>query len=220
MRPRDEPNVDMQRIRAVTPLFQYFAVLHAPRSVPHLLKLCFAILAKMGAIPTFQIAAALLAQTAKDVATLKSAEEATHGGPVDAVADRNVALRVVRADMRQLKAVVQSQADADLEHAQAIIASSGMAVGKRPIRTKPFLAARYGKAPTEVELDAKAPKRRASYQWQMSTNQTTWIDLAGTVTASTTVTGLTPATIYYFRFRTLTVAGLSDWSPAISIIAH
>ena len=201
-------------------LYQYLAVLYAPRSVPHFLKLCNAIVAKMMGIATFQLAAALLAQTAKDLAALKLAEEATHHGPVGAAADRDVALRVVKADMRQLKGIVQSAADADVDHAQAIIESSGMSVAKRAIRSKPDLAARHGKVPTWVNLYAKAAKGKASYYWQMSTNGTTWSDLPDTLRAKTSVSGLTPATMYYFRFRSLTTPGLSDWSAPVSIIAH
>jgi hypothetical protein len=54
----------------------------------------------------------------------------------------------------------------------------------------------------------------------MSLDQKVWSDLPATVKASTLVSGLTPATIYYFRFRTLRAAGLSDWSIVVSLIAH
>jgi hypothetical protein len=43
---------------------------------------------------------------------------------------------------------------------------------------------------------------------------------APTLVASTSVDGLTPAKIYYFRFRTFTRDGFSAWSPAVSFIAH
>ena len=42
----------------------------------------------------------------------------------------------------------------------------------------------------------------------------------GAEPVSATVTGLTPATVYYFRFRTQTIDGLSEWSAPVSIIAH
>jgi len=54
----------------------------------------------------------------------------------------------------------------------------------------------------------------------MSTNQTTWLDLPETVVASTEVAGLTAATIYYFRLRTVGVDGISEWSAPVSFIAH
>jgi hypothetical protein len=69
-------------------------------------------------------------------------------------------------------------------------------------------------------LIARAIKGQGSYQWQMSSDQVNWLDLPPTVVASTAVAGLTPATISWFRFRTLTEAGYSAWSAPVSIIAH
>jgi len=122
--------------------------------------------------------------------------------------------------MRQLKAFTQGVADSDLLNAQALIESSGMNVARRTLRNKPELAAKLGKVTGAAGLYAKAVKGRASYQWEMSVDQKTWTDLPATVKASTSVSGLTPSTTYYFRFRTLTVAGLSDWSSVVSFIAH
>jgi hypothetical protein len=56
--------------------------------------------------------------------------------------------------------------------------------------------------------------------WQMSTDGKTWTALPPSVKASSVVTGLVPGTLYYFQVRTLTVAGLSEWSVIVSIIAH
>jgi hypothetical protein len=36
----------------------------------------------------------------------------------------------------------------------------------------------------------------------------------------TTITGLTPATTYYFRFRALIRKGMTDWSQTISLLVH
>lgn len=69
-------------------------------------------------------------------------------------------------------------------------------------------------------LDARALRRPVQYRWQMSTDQQAWTDLPESFNASTTVEGLTAATIYYFRLRTLTKKGASDWSAPVSIIAH
>jgi hypothetical protein len=115
---------------------------------------------------------------------------------------------------------VQGISDTNIADSQVIIESSGMSVMRRAARTKPDFAVKYGKAPSVVVLRARAVKTRAAYQWQMSTDQKTWLDLPSTVKATTTVTGLTPATIYAFRFRALTGDGLSDWSTIVSIIAH
>ena len=128
--------------------------------------------------------------------------------------------QTLRGDMRQLKSGVQVVADNNITHAQEIIESAGMYFMKRLKRAKTPIAVRYGGGLGLVELLAKAISGKGSYEWQMSSNQVDWMDLPPTVKASTSVSGLTPATIYYFRFRTLTVTGYSDWSIAISYIAH
>jgi len=54
--------------------------------------------------------------------------------------------------------------------------------------------------------------RTATYQWQRSTDGIEWIDLADTNEASAVVAGLSPGTLYFFRYRTLLRNVLSDWS--------
>jgi hypothetical protein len=142
-------------------------------------------------------------------------------GPKGSVQNRNVALGRLRSDMRQLKASVQGAGDTNSERAAAIIESAGFKVSKRAPRNKPPIAARYGKVPGVVNVIAKAAARKATYYWSMSSDgQKSWADLPATMVCKTTVTGLTATTIYYFRVRTLTTAGLSDWSMVASIIAH
>ncbi len=201
-------------------VYHYIAALYAARQVPQYLKQCQAIVAKVSANPIFAGSPISPAQVTADLEALAAAELGTQQGLPGAAAERNAKRMIVRSDMRQLKGHVQSVADANLADAMVIIESAGMSVAKKMVRTKAALSARYGKVPTTSLLSAKAAKGRVSYQWQRSVDQVTWIDLPATMHASTLVTGLTPATIYYFRFRTLTSAGLSDWSAAVSFIAH
>ncbi len=202
-------------------VYRYLAALYAARQVPQYLKQCQSIVAKIGENPIFASAPLSQAQLTTNLEALAAAEVDAHQGLPGAAAVRNAKLMIVRSDMRQLKGYVQGVADANLADAMVIIESAGMSVAKKGVRTKSALTARHGKVPTTSLLYAKADKKkRVSYQWQRSVDQVTWIDLAATVHASTLVTGLTPATIYYFRFRTLTSAGLSEWSAAVSFIAH
>ena len=78
--------------------------------------------------------------------------------------------------------------------AEAVITGSGFSVRKEGKRNKETLAASYGLASGDVELDARAVAPGASYYWQWSTNMKDWVSLPETKQASTTVTGLTPAT--------------------------
>ncbi len=199
-------------------VYRFYAALHATRKIAGYGTQCQSVINKMGAVAKLQTP--LLAQATTDLGLFTTAEELAHKGSPAQTADRNTKLRVLQADMRQLRAVVQAAADADPLNAAALIEASGMTVGRRAVRIKPELAAKLGKVTTTANLFARAAKGRASYQWQMSVDQKTWGDLAGTVKASSPVSGLTPGTIYYFRFRTLTAAGLSDWSFVVSLIAH
>jgi hypothetical protein len=104
--------------------------------------------------------------------------------------------------------------------AEAVITGSGFSVRKGYTRNKDTLAAKYGLASGDVKLDAKAVSPDASYYWQWSTDMKNWASLPETKKASTTITGLTPATTYYFRFRALTRKGMTDWSQFISLLVH
>jgi hypothetical protein len=104
--------------------------------------------------------------------------------------------------------------------AEAVITGSGFSVRKHFTRNKDTLAAKYGLPSGDVKLDAKAVSPDASYYWQWSTDMKNWVSLPETKKASTTVTGLTPATTHYFRFRALTRKGMSDWSQIVSLLVH
>lgn len=54
----------------------------------------------------------------------------------------------------------------------------------------------------------------------MSTDQATWTDLPESFITKSTVEGLTPATLYSFRLKTVTRKGPSEWSQPITILAH
>jgi hypothetical protein len=71
-----------------------------------------------------------------------------------------------------------------------------------------------------VVLDAKALPQPVQYRWQMSTDQATWTDLPESFITKSTVEGLTPATLYSFRLKTVTRKGPSEWSQPVTILAH
>jgi hypothetical protein len=200
---------------------RYFAALNLAAPIPLYVKGTRVIVAKMTNNPDLPNPSPTLVQATADIDALDLADQATLKGPKGSAADRDAKLLVVRADMRMLKAFVQGAADAHLPRSKVIIEGAGMIAVALGGRFKPDLAAKYGAIPTVVDLYARAAKVPVAYEWQMSVDQQkTWVDLPATVRAQTTVTGLTPATIYAFRFRTLTAAGLSDWSMVVTIIAH
>jgi len=154
------------------------------------------------------------------IADFRGACTTAKGGGKGAADTRNYKRGLLRSDMRQAKESVQAAADASPEKAAAIINGAGFTVSKKAPRVKAPIRVRYGKVPGVLIIEAKAVGRKASYYWQMSTDQAKWSDLPTTMVATASVQGLTPATIYYFRVRTLTTAGLSEWSMVASIIAH
>ena len=87
-------------------------------------------------------------------------------------------------------------------------------------RTKLPFAVDYGGLMGTALLVALAVARDATYFWEMSSDQKVWVDLPSTMKAKTTATGLTPATVYYFRFRAQTRKAMGDWSTVVSYIAR
>jgi len=201
-------------------IYHYFAAILAPRSVPHYIKTCGNILTKMSGDATYGSPPVAYTQVEDDLDALLTSEQATRNGPRGAAADRDAKLKVMRAHMRLLKAFVQSLADADVARSQVLIEGSGMSVARKAVRTKPDFEARAGHTPATVDLACRAVKaRRVTYFWQMSKNQVDWADLPETLRAKASVSGLTTGTTYFFRFRTLTHAGLSAWSAVVTIVA-
>ena len=200
--------------------YRFIAAMLAPKPIPSYLESCRFVVTKMTGNPSFLNPMPPLPVVTTHLDDLELAQKAAHKGPKGAAKVRNTKLSIVRSDMRQLRAGVQAAADGDLANAQAIIEGGGMNVGKKRVRAKQNLAAKHGTISGLVYLTCKAFKSQGSYDWQMSTDQKTWTDLPGTHKASTLVTGLASATLYWFRYRTLNKAGTSDWSMAVSIIAH
>jgi hypothetical protein len=125
------------------------------------------------------------------------------------------ALNHVRND---IDAIAQKQPP---DQGKATIESAGLKAKKIAVRVKPPLAAKYGGVSGVVVLVALAVAKGAMYFWQVSTDQAHWTDCPSSNTKSmTTLVGLTPGTLYYFRFRAQTRKGMGDWSPSVSLIAH
>jgi hypothetical protein len=123
--------------------------------------------------------------------------------------------------LNQLKADVQTVARKQPpDVGKETIASVGFRVKKVATRTKLPFAVDYGGLMGTALLVALAVARDATYFWEMSSDQKVWVDLPSTMKAKTTATGLTPATVYYFRFRAQTRKAMGDWSTVVSYIAR
>jgi hypothetical protein len=188
-------------------------------SIPHLVVQYSGILTKMSGDAAYASPPIAYATVQQHVADLAHAQATIR---LNGAASRDAKLALVRSDMRQLKAFVQSLADADIANGKVLIEGAGLTATLPGGYSKPNLRLAHGAVPGRVHAYAKAVGKRASYHWQMGLGAVpaSWTDLPETIAASTTIDGLTPATIVSVRFRTLTRDGLSDWSMPACIIVH
>jgi hypothetical protein len=132
--------------------------------------------------------------------------------------ERDAKLRVVISDLQSLRLYVQHIADAHIADGPAIIEGAGMSVKRVGHRNKPILDAQQGPVSGSVRLYAKAMRNRAFYDWEYSPDGVNWLSVPSTLTASTDIAGLTPATTWFFRFRRSTKAGTGDWSDPVRLL--
>jgi hypothetical protein len=160
-----------------------------------------------------------LATFQADIAALVAAEAAVLSRTKGAVETRNAKLAVVKTDLDNLKAYVQTVANAaPPANAEEVIESAGMTVKKVTSRDKAVLAVSQGPVSGSVAIVAKAAASEAAYDWQYSTDQKTWTALPMTMQAKTSATGLTAGTLYYFRVQALTRSGEQDFTQVVSFM--
>ncbi len=153
------------------------------------------------------------------VTALDEAETAVGSGKAKTT-KRNVARRALILCLSHTKDHVQGVAEQQLSVADAVavITSAGMFVKKATKPSKAELSARQGAISGDVQLIARAVADTAAYYWQWSTDQQTWTRAADTLTARTTISGLTAGTRVFFRFHALTRNGVTAWSQVVSLL--
>jgi hypothetical protein len=162
-----------------------------------------------------------LAALSAAVSELQAAETVALTKATGAVAARNDKRAVVVSLLQQLRGYVQAIADATPENGATIIQSAGIAVRKIPTRPPRVFAAKQGTVSGSAKLTATVAARRASYDWEYSTDGgKTWVSAPSSLQAKTTVTGLPVGTSVLFRFRTVTKTGEGDWSQGISLLVR
>ncbi len=159
----------------------------------------------------------VLSLTAQAEALAQANAKAKGGGP-GVVADRNAKRQNLEGDIDHLvdyvRGAVKAQAT-DPASATTLILSAGLSVRKSGSAPKAPLAIKAGAVPGEVWLIARALGRPALYFWEYSIDQVSWMSGAGTMRTRTTITGLLPGQMLYFRFRAHTRKGLSDYSDVV-----
>jgi hypothetical protein len=172
---------------------------------------------------TFSSIAALLTKLAGDTQALDGLQAKTPKGAPSDTAARNVAWGVLKKSLRAFARGVQGLCDAapDADQARATAVQAGLDCKVVPARDFPPLRGKalgngvvrlYGRLPARGRTDA-------FFEWQMCTDGRSYATFATTNNATTTVHGLTPGTIVYFRCRSTFKNVTSSWSET-SVIVH
>jgi hypothetical protein len=159
-----------------------------------------------------------LATVSADLAAYEAAEAAVVTRVKGAAVTRNAKFAVLHADLQHLMAYVQQVADANPANAQSIIESAGFSIRKTASHPKSAVTIKPGQVSGSAKIVAKAASRRASYEWQYSTDQKTWTNAPSTLQAKTAITGLTSGTVYYFRVRPVTKEGEGPFSQTVQLL--
>jgi hypothetical protein len=197
---------------------RFIAVLNLMSHVTDLAKQTYGFVDSMTNNTYFATPTPTLASVKAAADAVVAAEIAARNKAPGAIEDRNQKVIALISLLHALRAYVQSIADSDISNGEAIIRSSGMGVKKVTPRQKNTFKATQGDVSGLVLLTAPRAAAKACYTWQWSTDEKVWTTLPQTMVATTTVSGLTPATVYYFRYRVRTRKGESDWSQIISIL--
>jgi hypothetical protein len=198
-------------------------VLRKPPTAAGTLALAKAILQSITlAKTTFPSPNPTLVQFTTDVNALDTAEVAARARTKGAAQTRDAKLAVVVTDLGLLRAYVQSVADSeDPTNAASIAHAAGMDVRKSTTTTKADFGARPDKTLTGViHVTVKVGGKRETHEWQQSLDGKTWTDMQPTMQGRITASGFSAGQTVYFRHRTITKAGRSDWSQPISVMAH
>jgi hypothetical protein len=195
------------------------AVLDLPRNVPALITYAAGIVEGMTGNAYFTTPSPALATVQTAVTDLQTAETAAQTRAKGAVAQRNAKQQALVTLLEQLRTYVQATADASPESGPAIIQSARLALRKTPDRKALGFHAKAAAVSGSVKIMAPAAARRASYEWQYSTDGgKTWVTMPSTLQAKTSLSGLTPQTTIQLRYRAVVKAGEGDWSQAISYV--
>jgi hypothetical protein len=166
----------------------------------------------------FTGSAAKLALLSTDTGALDAKETGCNTvPPTNSVEERNAALEKVKSDIRSLSTDVQQAADADPSNAEIIITSSAMSVKKNGYHGKQQNTAKDGPEEGTVILTAEGS---GPHEWRESTDGVIWILLTASRTSKTSITGLTPGTVYFFQNRRILAnSEISEWSQSVKIRA-
>ena len=195
------------------------AVLSLPKPVPALITYAQSVVTAMTGNPSFPTPTPALAAVTTGITALHNAEASALARTKGAVEVRNNKRADLVTLLQQLRNYIQTVADGDVDTAAAVIRSAGIAVRKTAVRRPRGFDAIQGAASGSAKLVAASAGRRASYEWQYSTDGgKTWVIAPATLQAKTTVTGLTPGATVEFRYRAVLKTGEGNWSQTVLLL--
>jgi hypothetical protein len=188
-----------------------------PRRMHDFLMYAKAIAARVAEDPLFQPPPPSLTVLDADLAALEAVLVAGHDRGKGRKAERRAAEAKVQGGLDQLVAFVQSIANGlPPPEAAVVIERSGMNVKDARGPSKGAMVVKRGRTPDAAHVYAKAAKTRASYEWQRSDDGERWVSFAITHQADAATDGLVAGTLYWFRLRTSTKDGVSDWTEPVA----
>jgi hypothetical protein len=200
-------------------IHRFVVVLLLPTSVPALIKFAQAVVAGLTNNAFFPTPNPPLPTLSALTAKLDAAETAAKTRAVGTVEARDVAKEALVQALHDVRAYVQSVANANPEQADAMITSAALRSKTIPARLKADLAVIAGDVTGAAKIEAKAVAKRAAYEWQWSADGgKTWTSLPPTLQARTTVAGLPVGVTCSFRVRALTRTGEGDWGQTITYL--
>jgi len=190
--------------------------LNLPSKVTEFIPYAKAVSKAMQGNDYFPGSAAKVAVLNVDITALDAAQTGCTTTPPSVSVDaRNVALEVVKNDLRTLRNDVQTIADANPTKAEAIITSASMATKKTSFHNKQQNTAKDSVEEGCVDLTAEG---RGAHEWRMSVDNSTWTHLPASMTSKTKVSNLTPGSVYYFQNRQMLRNDVkTEWSQSVMI---
>jgi hypothetical protein len=192
-----------------------------PKAAPALIVYAQGIVTRMTGNPSFPSPTPPLARVTAAIDDLRAAETAALSRIKGAAAARNEKRTALVALLQQLRSYIQATADAGATNGASIIQSAGVAVRKTATRGARTFTARPGPISGTATVVAVSAARRASYEWQYSTDGgKTWIAAPSTLQAKTRITGLAQGSTVEFKYRAVTRTGEGDWSQPVSLMVQ
>jgi hypothetical protein len=208
-------------VEAAVKLKQSPIAMHIPAAVAALIIFGRYVLQKMTNNAWFPSPPLDLVTFGKHLDDLEAAELKAKNKGVGTAAARDDAQLVVLGDIDGLVGYVMMIVSQNIGQASTIIESAGLKAKRYTKPQKQTLRAFLGPVPGVITLKAKAAGSRAAYEWRYSTDGgLTWVTMAITTSADTTLVGVTAGTTYLFQVRSTRKDVVSDWSGTVSLTAH